>query len=522
MKPSVAIDQEMMVRGGGGTIATRTAIKADRWAVPMLALSIAIPIAASALYFMNASLRLDEAQSLWQVSRSASNILTIIASDVHVPLYHLALHYWLLLFGNSIEIARAFSLFFFLLSIPLFYMLGKRAYSARIGSVAAVLFAISPFMNWYANEIRMYTLFVFLTILNQYCFLRIFKDTETRAWRWLLYGASAILGIFTHYFFFLILLAQGVFYAVRRPLFPAGSLWRFLITALAVIGALMPWAWFVYVRGMAGFQEPLLLYPSTVDLFSTLSQFLFGFQGEGINTAFLSLWPIAAVIALVMLGRNRKISHETEYLMITLAVAFGVTFIGSYLVTPIYISRYLIFALPSAFLIIIGIFALGKTSVRLLVEGTLVALMLIALGIEMANPSIPVKENYAEAVTYLAEHTTPQDVILISAPFTIYPVKYYYRGPAAISTLPIWDQFAYGPVPDFDPATFPKEVSAATKSYQRAYLLLSYDQGYEQEIREYFDSQFEQLQEQEFSDGLTLYVYRLRYDTDRSAITRAL
>lgn len=520
MKLSAAIEQPDM--GVRETALAPTATRLERWTVPVLALCLAIPAIASFSYFMHASLRLDEAQSLWQVSRSVENILTIIASDVHVPLYHIALHYWLLLFGNTVEVARALSLSFFALSIPLVYLLGKHAYSARIGLIAAFLFAVSPFMNWYANEIRMYAMFVFLAILNQYCFIRIFKDRETSPWVWLAYGASAIAGVFTHYFFLLMLLSQAIFYALRHALFPAGSLRRFLTSAVAVVGAVAPWAWFVYERGMAGFQEPLLLSPSTVDLFSTFSQFLFGYQGEGVNTAFLSLWPIAAVLALIMLGRNRQVSNETQYFALTLAVAFGVTFIGSYIVTPVYVSRYLIFTIPSLYLIMISIFSLQRKSARLLMEGTLVALMLLALGIEMISPSIPVKEQYAEAVTYLSEHATPQDIILISAPFTIYPVKYYYRGPAAISTLPVWDQFAYGPVPNFDPSTFPKQVSDTTKNYQTAYLLLSYDQGYEQTIKEYFDSQFEQLRKQQFSDGLTLYVYRLRYDTSKSAITSSL
>jgi hypothetical protein len=52
-------------------------------------------------FFFNQSLRLDESQSLWQSGRSAADILTIVAQDVHVPLYHELLHFWRICCGRQ-------------------------------------------------------------------------------------------------------------------------------------------------------------------------------------------------------------------------------------------------------------------------------------------------------------------------------------------------------------------------------------------------------------------------------------
>lgn len=490
----------------------------ERWATPALVIIGTIPILFSYFFLLDASLRLDEAQSLWQVSRNVSGILTIVAGDVHVPLYHLMLHYWLEFFGSSVQVARLFSLAFFVLSIPMLYLLAKRAYSARTGLLVAFIFSISPFMNWYASEIRMYTLLVFLTILNQYCFVRMFKDARTGNAVWALYGVSAILGVFTHYFFFLNLLAQAIFYGFRRSLFPARAAHRFILTALLLMIVFAPWIWFAMFRGVVAFQQPLLILPSTVDLFGTFSQFLFGFQKDVLHTIFLSLWPLAAIVALLSLGQKQRMSPQTEYFGLTLIIAFGLTFIGSYLVTPVYVSRYLIFTLPALYLVLIRLFSSYTRNVRLLAQGTLIVLMLTTLTIELTSPATPVKEQYRSAAEYLSEQVTAQDVVLLSAPFTIYPVQYYYRGLAPITTLPIWDQYAYGPIPAYDPNTFPQDVDRSTKNYQNAYLLLSYDQGYGEDIRQYFDSHYQRLAIQTFSNDLTLYVYRLRYNTARSAI----
>jgi len=44
------------------------------------------------------------------------------------------------------------------------------------------------------------------------------------------------------------------------------------------------------------------------------------------------------------------------------------------------------------------------------------------------------------------------------------------------------------------------------------WLLLSYDQGYQDRIRTYMDTHFQKIDTVEFSSGLTLYEYKMRYD----------
>src|SRR5262249_6205116 len=148
-------------------------------------------------------------------------------------------------------------------------------------------------------------------------------------------------GVFSHYFFFLNLLAQAVFYFLRRDLFSKHALRRFIFAAVVVCGAFLPWAWYVLHLGTAGFQEPLLALPSSVNVFSTFAQFLFGFQNDNINTFFLSLWPVTVIFALFTLGRTKKILPETEYFLLTLLLSFVVAFAISFVIAPVFVSRYL-------------------------------------------------------------------------------------------------------------------------------------------------------------------------------------
>ncbi len=496
--------------------------------IALLLTMMSVPILLSYFFFMSQSLRLDESQSLWQTSRNVLDIFSIVAGDVHVPLFHILLHFWILLFGETVQIARGMSLFFFLLSIPALYVLGKYAYDRTVGLFAALLFSISPFMNWYGNEIRMYTLFTFCVILNHFFFLHIFKanlskvtpqNRKIKDSMWVGYTLTAVVGVFSHYFFFLILASQLVFYFLRRDLFSSGTLQRLGVAAAVVLGTIAPWGWYVLHKGQAAFQEPTLGTPTTVNLFSSVAQFMFGFQSDKINTFFLSLWPVSVIFGLFALRRGQKMQPETEYFLVAVVVPFFLAFFGSFILAPIFVSRYLIFTVPPLYLLISKVCSNYSPRMATTLRYVLVGVMICTLLIEIANSQAPVKENYKDAAQYLTTHATVQDVIVLSAPFTIYPIQYYYRGAVPVKTLPEWNQYAYGPIPSFNESTLPAQATEVADKSQNLYLLLSYDQGYENKIRVYFDTHYQRTDQKNFSNGLNLYVYRLRYDTGLSAIS---
>jgi mannosyltransferase len=498
---------------------TRSRVRVALW----LSLMMVFIMGMSALFFSTQSLRLDEAQSLWQSGRSAGDILTLIAQDVHVPLYHELLHFWRLMVGDSVGAARFLSLLFYLALVPAMYLLGKLAYGQRAGLFAAALVTISPFLNWYGNEIRMYTLFTLLVVLNQYCFIKLWRaeDQDSRDHAWVGYIVTSLLGIFTHYFFFMTLAAQAAFYLARRELFPKDTLKRFLFSWGFLAVAFAPWVFFVLSQGQAQNASPVLAVPTTVNLFSAFAEFLFGFQDNHLNTVFLSLWPLSLVLGFLALRKSSRIRPETEYFMISLILSVGIAFFGSFLVAPLFVSRYLIFTIPSLYLLIASLISLYPPRAATLARYGLMGLMLAMLTLEILNPATPVKENYREASTYLTDRAAAQDVVVLSAPFTVYPIEYYYRGVAPLSTLPAWDRYAYGAIPAFDEGKLPSEVETLSKSYQYAYVLFSYDQGYEATIKSYFDNHFEKVDEKTFSPGLTLYVYKLRYDTPLAQLPRS-
>jgi mannosyltransferase len=122
----------------------------------------------------------------------------------------------------------------------------------------------------------------------------------------------------------------------------------------------------------------------------------------------------------------------------------------------------------------------------------------------------PVRENYNGATEYLEQKATPRDLIAVTAPFTVYPIEYSYNGTTRITTIPEWNRFEAGAIPAFSVEELDARMTQYKKQCARLFLVLSYDQGYEEEIRKYFDG-YQLLEKQTLSPNLEIRVYKLRY-----------
>ena len=125
------------------------------------------------LVVINQSLWLDESigalvvknQTFWQI------LSEFPTHDNHPPLYYLTLKLWSGLFGYSEAALRSLSVIFGIGTIYMVYKIGN-IFSKRLGALAAILIATSPFHIYYSQEARMYSMAAFLAALAFYLFLK--------------------------------------------------------------------------------------------------------------------------------------------------------------------------------------------------------------------------------------------------------------------------------------------------------------------------------------------------------------
>ncbi|GAC1391944.1 MAG: hypothetical protein NVSMB46_06280 [Candidatus Saccharimonadales bacterium] len=461
-------------------------------------------------YFIHNSIRLDEAQSLWQTSHSLTGTLKVVAQDVHVPLYHLLLHFWQLYVGADIVSARLLSLLFFILTIPIIYLLARTILSVNWSLLVVVLFSMSPFLLWYANEARMYTLLVLITSISQYYYLKLIRSKGEHGW--LGYSLSAIIGVYSHYFFLFNLLTQGLFYIFNRKNFIKGTFKKFTFLAIALVLELSPWLYYFYSLGLAQNTSPHLHKPSTVDLFNVFSQFSFGFQTNHVNTILVSTWPIFVIIALLAVKRGQKINHQLAYVLFSGLVPVIIAFLLSYVINPFFLGRYMAASLAPLLIVVIWFISNYRPVLSRVVSALLIIIVSVALIQQSLSPQTPVKEDYRSAAQYISTRAHYSDTVVLSAPFTVYPFEYYYSGHATIYTLPLWDRTIPGAIPSFKESQLANQVNGLNSDHQYTYLLLSFNQGYENTIFQYYEKHFQLIDKKQFSADLNLYVYRVGYN----------
>ncbi len=485
--------------------------KTEKFVHPGMYLGMLIGFVAVMSFFvwMKQGIRLDEAQSIWQTSRDLPGVLTIIAKDVHVPFYFVGLHFWEVLFGTGLFTIRFFSLLFFFLALPAIFYLAKESYNYRVAYGVALMTAVSPFLNWYGSEARMYSLIFLLTTCSHLLFVRLWKAPQTSYWYY--YAIVSIVGLFTHFFFAFVVVVQVVFFLTHRTLFAPRSSARFSLIALVALSCVGAWFWYRNIVG-AGLNDPVLARPTSFDFFNVFSNFFIGFQTDSLNTILLSLWPILVLVGFTFISKRREHESETMYFIIASFLPIIMAFVVSALLQPLFLSRYLIICLPSIYILAVYYLSSYKGKIGDFAVSVLIVFMVLMLAVQAGEMRSPVKENYKSAVEYIERRAQPSDIFVVSAPFITYPVEYYYDGKARLTTFPKWERYTESLVPEpYSPDLIETRMKEFAAVYEDMYLLLGYDQGYEEDVRLYMDTHYQRLEVKPFSPGLTLYVYRLRY-----------
>src|ERR671918_3145804 len=120
------------------------------------------------------SLWMDEGLSIGIASQPLFEIPGVLRKDGSPPLYYMLLSLWMDVFGDGPAETQGLSLTISLLAIPGGLWAGWSLFGRRAGLILAALFAFNPFLTNYAQETRMYSLMLVLSLLATAAFLHVF------------------------------------------------------------------------------------------------------------------------------------------------------------------------------------------------------------------------------------------------------------------------------------------------------------------------------------------------------------
>lgn len=368
------------------------------------------------------SLWLDEASTLTFATMSIPGIWeATTGGEFNPPLFYWIEH-GMLVFGNNEFVLRFVPAILGILTIPLVYVAGKEFLDQNIGIIAAAAVTFSPFLIFYSQEARAYSMGLFLVVLAIIFFLRALKSGEILPWA--LFGLFSALAFWTHFYTLVITGAMGLYaLAVKIPDIKKDlTAFKPLILAGAV---------FVIIS------LPLIIF--IIQLFAkrTASAPAFGIEGMGIITEtfrqlsgfsdivmylFLILFCIGIVQAFLI------DKHKGIFLLSLTLLPFAISWFLSYRIPMM--PRYLIILAPVYF---IGI-ALAYKPLCTLVKNRRVVYGFIAL-LVILSVTTPFfmgyyssfsKEDWRGFSGQVSQITQPGDLVVVSPGYMFQPFDYYY------------------------------------------------------------------------------------------------
>ncbi len=402
------------------------------------------------------SLWSDEGNSVALAHRTFTEIARHTAFDIHPPLYYWLLKIWIALFGDSEIGLRSLSAVLGVGLVYLTWLLGRRIFGHRVGLLAALLAAVSPFQIHYAQEARMYMLLTFLGLITitAAVFLIAPRPNQHRYTNIVVVGmyiAAVTGGLYTHYAFPLILIATNIgalacLWSNRQ--LQSSKLWSWLSLQLIPLLMYLPWlpiAWRQLTTWPSEPQTaslPIILQSISKTLLVGLA---WPYQQESLIAAGLALMLLPSIPA------TRIVSQKNKNLRPIMAILWFWFLLPVMLTVMIFSPAFLKFLLtatpPLTLLTALAIDDAARLFrhriAGVVVGGGLISLWLGlsagGLGHYYANPQYA-RDNYRGIVTFIKAVAHPTDAVILNAEGQQDVFNYYYqqlpRLEAAVYPLP--------------------------------------------------------------------------------------
>lgn len=373
----------------------------------------------------------DEAYSITIASYSLRQALSANV-DTHPPLYPALLWGSIRLIGKSPFAVRFPSVVSGLLVVPVVYRLGEVA-SRRAGLWAAGLAAVSSFLVYYSQEARMYMLSALGVAGSMLTFWLLERRQRTgvsiSGKLWGLYFFSSLVAVYSHYYAFAVLLAQGLF--LLGGVLKGGRLshlgsWIAVWMVMAL--CFLPWATehrrFLEGKASARFAE------WSAAKFGEISGRMLLAYGVGTTLpAGIRSWGWGVVV-IALIGLGRLISKGSRRAVI---YALGLLLCGFFFawavnpVMPFFQERYLLaYAPPFLLLVAVGLSNWGRAGYPVAASEALYILLLNGLSLwhYHSDPTFT-KGQYGSLMAHIAGQAQPGDLILLNNPLQSSLFEYY-------------------------------------------------------------------------------------------------
>ena len=269
----------------------------------------------------------DEAYTLSLIRHNFSDLISIIKSDMHPPLYFISLKLFSEIFGYSVLATKIFSVIGYIATL----LLGCTVIKIHVGSVATIIYMLAvgaiPMSLYFSGQQRSYSWCIFFVAL---CFIEALLFTENNKYNHcFIFVISALFAAYNHIY---ALLAIGIIFAFvniyilikNRKLIKA-----IILSDILIIIGYIPWF------------LPLLFQTKAASG---------SFWLKNVEPLSIIVFITGIVISAVILIKKENRSLPVIFAIICI---LSIQFIGLFVtifIRPLYIARYSV--------VVLGIFAI--------------------------------------------------------------------------------------------------------------------------------------------------------------------
>lgn len=390
------------------------------------------------------SLTMDEVSEIEIAKGSLGEI--ILAKDGFPPLYQLFLREWLKIFQHD-ESARWLSVLFGSLTVLFMWNLGSEIGDRQTKCWIAFILAISPFHIWYSQESRAYALYFLEATLVFWFFFKALRTERPKDW--ILYGFFVLAGLYTHYFFFILVLVNG--FVLLSKIQTRHDLKRIFLLHVGLGLFALPLFWILKedlaLQRVYSNQTPFSLETLGFTYFSFLSGYALGPSIRELHTmptllAFVRFLPwlilLGACIVFFYIQASKRQGSTVKLRILVMLSVISVLLCGllSEVLGVGYKLQYVLWASIPLFMII-GMGLSSNTHVWM----TRISLIILCsvFAISLYNRHFVQRyqnENTRALANYVKSELNKRTPIFVLADYMINPVRYYLGDEWSIHSVP--------------------------------------------------------------------------------------
>ena len=390
----------------------------------------------------------DEAFSYFLAKKNILEMLSLSAKDFSPPLYHFILHFWVILFGGSEIAIRSLSIIFYWATVYVGFLFLTDIFKMKLKKALfyTLFIAVNPLLVYYAFEARMYTMLAFFGTLS---FYSLYKKSSK------LYLASSILGLYTHYFMILVVVAQYFLVKSKKP--------------IVALSAFLPWVIFTLFNRGAVVDSFWIQKYDVDNLVNFIGRLYTGYERE-FRFFEKSIFPFSIILWALLTFGYLKIKKE-RYLF-TWAIVIPLFVVLVSFVKPLFLPRYLIFSTVGLVLLLVTIVEKLPLYLRALVVAFILAVSLNYNRLQIKERK---KANFKTSVNEIKALMKKDDALYVTNELDFFTVQYY----SADNRVYIWGK-TYEEIPAYvGKALIPKEkLTQSLPLYPRKAFVLSTDGQY--------------------------------------------